>query len=141
MQDPSITCFLVVRCSPHVHFQPSSRQVRKLWDSNPRLLSSVACSTATESVRSSFISLSGVASGIILAYSVAQLNQCYPDHTPHPNNPPKIWFFPIPKAAPQPRFPVPMIPGEIPVSGQRRPPDSIYKPRIVQPCVLCSLPI
>ncbi|XP_045127132.1 uncharacterized protein LOC123513823 isoform X2 [Portunus trituberculatus] len=114
------------RALPHVTTPDGGRvplhisvveQVRKLWDSNPRLLSSVSCSSATESVRSSFISLSGVASGIILAYSVAQLNQCYPDHTPHPNNPPKIWFFPIPKAATQPRFPVPMIPMDIPVSG------------------------
>ncbi|KAK3853138.1 hypothetical protein Pcinc_040307 [Petrolisthes cinctipes] len=91
-------------------------QVRKLWDSNPRLLSSVSCTSPTEAVRSSFISLSGVASGIILAYSVAQLNQCYPDHHQHhhqqhhhnthhhhhrqPDLPPKIWFFPIPKPVP-----------------------------------------
>ncbi|KAG0722257.1 hypothetical protein GWK47_044843 [Chionoecetes opilio] len=115
------------RALPHVTTPDGGRiplhisvveQVRKLWDSNPRLLSSVSCSSATESVRSSFISLSGVASGIILAYSVAQLNQCYPDHTPHPNSPPKIWFFPIPKAATQPRYPVPMIPVDIPVSGE-----------------------
>ncbi|KAK3853644.1 hypothetical protein Pcinc_039828 [Petrolisthes cinctipes] len=49
-------------------------------------------------------------------YSVAQLNQCYPDHHQHhhqqhhhnthhhhhrqPDLPPKIWFFPIPKPVP-----------------------------------------
>lgn len=92
-------------------------QVRKLWDSNPRLLSSVSCSSATESVRSSFISLSGVASGIILAYSVAQLTQCYPDHTPEKHIPPKIWFFPIPNAMAAPQFPVPTVPNVLPMPG------------------------
>ncbi|KAK8736282.1 hypothetical protein OTU49_004912 [Cherax quadricarinatus] len=94
-------------------------QVRKLWDSNPRLLSSRSCSSAMESVRSSFISLSGVASGIILAYSVAQLAQCYPDHTLDPSTPPKIWLFPIPRTvSPQPYSPIPMLPGQIPVLGK-----------------------
>ncbi|XP_068212718.1 uncharacterized protein [Palaemon carinicauda] len=91
-------------------------QVRKLWDSNPRLLSSVSCSSPTESVRSSFISLSGVASGIILAYSVAQLTQCYPDHAPDQHIPHKIWFFPIPNTTP-PKFPLLTVPSEIPVKG------------------------
>nr|XP_045582251.1 uncharacterized protein LOC123745594 isoform X2 [Procambarus clarkii] len=113
------------RALPHVTTPDGGRvplhisvveQVRKLWDSNPRLLSSVSCSSATESVRSSFISLSGVASGIILAYSVAQLSQCYPDHTPDPSIPPKIWFFPIPRTASH--NPVPMLPRQIPVPGE-----------------------
>ncbi|KAK7069852.1 hypothetical protein SK128_026229 [Halocaridina rubra] len=111
---------------PHVTTEDGGRiplhisvvdQVRKLWDSNPRLLSSVSCSTATQSVRSSFISLSGVASGIILAYSVAQLTQCYPDHTPDKHIPPKIWFFPIPNKMEPAIYPVPIIPSEIPVKG------------------------
>ncbi|XP_050734572.1 uncharacterized protein LOC127007507 isoform X2 [Eriocheir sinensis] len=136
------------RALPHVTTPDGGRvplhisvveQVRKLWDSNPRLLSSVSCTSATESVRSSFISLSGVASGIILAYSVAQLNQCYPDHTPHPNHPPKIWFFPIPKAAPQPRFPVPMIPGEIPVSGEDEEEDGCGRDEVPLGSDRCAL--
>ncbi|XP_066949467.1 uncharacterized protein [Macrobrachium rosenbergii] len=92
-------------------------QVRKLWDSNPHLLSSVPCSSPTESVRSSFITLSGVASGLILEYSVAQLTQCYPDDTPDPHIPPKIWFFPIPNTTPPPKYPVITLPSEIPVKG------------------------
>lgn len=91
-------------------------QVRQLWDSNPRLLSSVSCASATHSVRSSFISLSGVAAGIILAYSVTQLNQCYPDHSTSIQSPPKVWFFPVPTQ--YHRNSIRVIPPEIPVKGQ-----------------------
>ncbi|XP_071552898.1 uncharacterized protein [Panulirus ornatus] len=116
-------------------------QVRKLWDSNPRLLSSVSCSTATESVRSSFISLSGVASGIILAYSVAQLSQCYPDHTPDPNIPPKIWFFPIPKTKKHlpPHFSVPIIPKDIPVPGEDEDDDGCERDEVPLGYDRCAL--
>ncbi|CAL4096256.1 unnamed protein product [Meganyctiphanes norvegica] len=109
-------------------------QVRKLWDSNPRLLSSVTCSSPTEAVRSSFISLSGVASGIILAYSWTQLTQCYPDHNPDPmpiTPSPKIWFFPLPKLPPMPaQFPVPSIPGIIPVPGDDEEPDGCERDEV-----------
>ncbi|XP_076062819.1 uncharacterized protein LOC143037966 [Oratosquilla oratoria] len=103
-------------------------KVRKLWDSNPRLLSSVVCKSPTESVRSSFISLSGVAAGIILAYSVAQLSQCYPDHghpdQAHGGSQPDIWFFPIPSQSDSPpQLRVPSIPPIIPVPGEDEPPD------------------
>ncbi|KAG7173879.1 hypothetical protein Hamer_G020027 [Homarus americanus] len=137
------------RALPHVTTPDGGRvplhisvveQVRKLWDSNPRLLSSVSCSSATESVRSSFISLSGVASGIILAYSVAQLSQCYPDHTPHPSLPPKIWFFPIPKnSSPQPHFPVPITPREIPVPGKDEAEDGCERDEVPLAQDRCAL--
>ncbi|XP_018020244.1 uncharacterized protein LOC108676639 [Hyalella azteca] len=109
-------------------------QVRQLWNSNPRLLSNVACRTATESVRSSFISLSGVASGIILAYSVAQLKQCYPDFSANaPDASPNIWFFPLPKPEQknESKFLVPSLPSVIPVPGDDEPSDGCERSEVM----------
>ena len=64
-----------------------------------------------------------MASGIILAYSVAQLSQCYPDVSNKGGQPPKIWFFDIPKphpnvTPPQAEYHVPSLPSVIPVPGE-----------------------
>ncbi|KAF2353014.1 protein of unknown function DUF4789 [Trinorchestia longiramus] len=109
-------------------------QVRQLWNSNPRLLSSVPCRNPTESVRSSFISLSGVASGIILAYSVAQLKQCYPNFSSSaPDTTPNIWFFPLPKPEEKTerKFLVPSLPSVIPVPGDDDPSDGCERSEVV----------
>lgn len=126
------------RALPHVTTPDGGRvplhisvveKVRQLWDSNPRLLSSVSCASATHSVRSSFISLSGVAAGIILAYSVTQLNQCYPDHSTSIQSPPKVWFFPVPTQ--YHRNSIRVIPPEIPVKGDDDPSDNCKRTEVL----------
>ncbi|XP_042872652.1 uncharacterized protein LOC122253532 [Penaeus japonicus] len=127
------------RALPHVTTPDGGRvplhisvveKVRQLWDSNPRLLSSVSCASATQSVRSSFISLSGVASGIILAYSVAQLTQCYPDHSTSFQSPPKVWFFPVPTQYQRNPIHIRVIPAEIPVKGDDDPSDNCKRTEV-----------
>ncbi|XP_047498048.1 uncharacterized protein LOC125045047 [Penaeus chinensis] len=127
------------RALPHVTTPDGGRvplhisvvdKVRQLWDSNPRLLSSVSCASATQSVRSSFISLSGVASGIILAYSVAQLRTCYPDHSTNIHSPPKVWFFPVPTQYHRNPIHIRVIPPEIPVKGDDDPSDNCKRTEV-----------